>query len=210
MNNFTDKNPDASTVRSNTGRVIRNRDYYVENTNQGAQNESDCPFRQSDEPVCAGGTKACGIGHGTLANRPATCTTGVAYWATDQGTWNNAPGGQQGQIYVSRPRTRGKPARAVLLPHPLVSGVQCSGEALDGGSTRPDAGEFGDGGPGIDSSVGVDASLRADASLTDDGAAPDEDAASSSCGCKLVSHGPPRLDARAVPPRWSRACPSPS
>lgn len=40
-----------------------------------------------------------GVGQGTLANRPSTCTTGVAYWATDQGTWNKIPGGQQGVLY---------------------------------------------------------------------------------------------------------------
>jgi hypothetical protein len=40
-----------------------------------------------------------GIGHGTLANRPDTCTHttppaddggGVMYWATDQGSWNSS------------------------------------------------------------------------------------------------------------------------
>ena len=30
----------------------------------------------------------CGVGVGLLSARPATCTTGVAYWATDQGSWN--------------------------------------------------------------------------------------------------------------------------
>jgi hypothetical protein len=33
-------------------------------------------------------TGATGVGVGTLASRPATCTTGVYYWATDQGSWN--------------------------------------------------------------------------------------------------------------------------
>lgn len=36
---------------------------------------------------------------GTLAARPSSCTTGFAYWATDQGTWNRKPGGQQGQLF---------------------------------------------------------------------------------------------------------------
>jgi len=41
-----------------------------------------------------------GVGVGTLANRPATCTPFVAYWATDQGFWNNkTPGVAAGQLY---------------------------------------------------------------------------------------------------------------
>lgn len=41
-----------------------------------------------------------GTGTGTLASRPATCTTGVAYWATDQGSWNLSGSGGQGVLYV--------------------------------------------------------------------------------------------------------------
>jgi hypothetical protein len=37
-----------------------------------------------------------GIGEGTLASQPSTCTTGVGYWATDQGTWNASGSGGQG------------------------------------------------------------------------------------------------------------------
>jgi hypothetical protein len=38
-----------------------------------------------------------GMGVGTLANRPATCTKGVGYWATDQGSWNQQ--GADGVLY---------------------------------------------------------------------------------------------------------------
>lgn len=31
-----------------------------------------------------------GVGDGLLASRPATCTTGVGYFATDQGSWNSS------------------------------------------------------------------------------------------------------------------------
>ncbi len=48
-----------------------------------------------------------GTGIGTLAARPATCTTGVGYWAKDQGSWNttntagpvSATVGIQGVLY---------------------------------------------------------------------------------------------------------------
>jgi hypothetical protein len=40
-----------------------------------------------------------GVGSGPLANRPSTCTVGVAYWATDQGSWNQSGSGGQGQLY---------------------------------------------------------------------------------------------------------------
>ena len=41
-----------------------------------------------------------GTGVGTLASRPATCTVGVAYWATDQGNWNQSGSGGQGELFV--------------------------------------------------------------------------------------------------------------
>jgi hypothetical protein len=44
-------------------------------------------------------TGTTGVGEGTLANRPSTCTTGVAYWATDQGEWNSRKAGPDGRLY---------------------------------------------------------------------------------------------------------------
>ena len=60
-------------IGSDTARVIQNRDWYTESQNQSAQTSPTSPFN---------GTS--GVGHGTLANRPTSCTTGVGYWATDQ------------------------------------------------------------------------------------------------------------------------------
>lgn len=40
-----------------------------------------------------------GIGSGVVASRPSTCTVGVGYWATDEGSWNKRPGGVQGRLY---------------------------------------------------------------------------------------------------------------
>lgn len=61
-----------------------------------------------------------GVGVGTLANRPETCTTGVAYWATDQGNWNKMPGGSQGVLYkCTAPNTWEKYYEPYEYPHPL-------------------------------------------------------------------------------------------
>lgn len=62
---------------SSGGRVLANRDYYPQAS--GIQTSSASPFD---------GTS--GTGWGTLANRPNTCTPGVAYFATDQGSWNTS------------------------------------------------------------------------------------------------------------------------
>jgi malectin (di-glucose binding ER protein) len=59
------------------GRVVENRDYYP--SASGIQTSPTSPFN---------GTS--GTGWGTLANRPTTCTPGVAYFATDQGSWNTS------------------------------------------------------------------------------------------------------------------------
>src|SRR5215470_17916881 len=42
-----------------------------------------------------------GMGHGTKARRPTACTTGVAYWATDEGNWNQSGNSfGQGNLYI--------------------------------------------------------------------------------------------------------------
>ena len=53
---------------NNTSSIIANRDWYAESKNQASQTTASSPF---------GGTS--GTGHGTLANGPTTCTTGVGY-----------------------------------------------------------------------------------------------------------------------------------
>lgn len=75
------KNSGTPTVvtysNGSTNLVVANRDYYEQAS--GIQTSPTSPFN---------GTV--GVGWGTLANRPTTCTTGVAYFATDQGSWNTS------------------------------------------------------------------------------------------------------------------------
>jgi hypothetical protein len=59
------------------GRLTANVDYYRQAS--GVQVSASSPFS---------GTT--GTGWGTLTNRPTTCTTGVGYFATDQGAWNGS------------------------------------------------------------------------------------------------------------------------
>jgi hypothetical protein len=117
MNTFSGSTPATSVVYSDTARVIRNRDYYSETVNQSAQTSSASPFD--------GTTNTTGIGHGTLANRPTSCTpssntgtVGTGYWETDNNqldfciatnTWsttNSSPASYTPYAY----------------PHPLESG----------------------------------------------------------------------------------------
>ena len=62
---------------NSNGRLVADRDYYKPAS--GIQTSPTSPFN---------GTS--GTGWGTLANRPTTCTTGVGYFATDQGSWNTS------------------------------------------------------------------------------------------------------------------------
>ncbi len=65
-----------------------------------------------------------GVGVGTLADRPKTCSPGVAYWATDQGEWDSTHDGSDGQLYVcTAPNTWSFYYRPYTYPHPLVSGT---------------------------------------------------------------------------------------
>jgi hypothetical protein len=69
--------------------IASDRDYYQGAS--GIQTNATTPFN---------GTT--GVGWGTLANRPTTCTTGanagqgVGYWATDQGSWNTSSTNPEG------------------------------------------------------------------------------------------------------------------
>jgi len=61
-----------------------------------------------------------GVGSGTLASRPSTCTTGVAYWATDQGNWNHSGSGKQGELFKCSARnTWTLFYTPYIYPHPL-------------------------------------------------------------------------------------------
>jgi hypothetical protein len=40
-----------------------------------------------------------GVGEGPIGNRPSTCTTGVGYWATNEGEWNSLQSGPDGRLY---------------------------------------------------------------------------------------------------------------
>lgn len=65
------------------GRVASNRDYYPQAS--GVNTSKGSPFN---------GTS--GTGWGPLAYRPDTCTPGVAYFATDQGSWNTSTSNSYG------------------------------------------------------------------------------------------------------------------
>jgi len=62
------------------------------------------------------------VGYGTLASRPATCTTGVFWFATDQGSWNTAagtPGGQGIGYKCTATNTWTAYYTPLTYPHPL-------------------------------------------------------------------------------------------
>lgn len=68
-------------------RIVHDRDFFQPAT--GVQTTSSSPFN---------GTT--GTGWGIIARRPTTCTTGVGYWATDEGEWNSTNGATpDGRLY---------------------------------------------------------------------------------------------------------------
>jgi len=77
-----------------------------------------------------------GTGSGVRASRPVTCMTGVAYWSTDQGSWNST--GADGVLDKCTDGSNGNPALRwtnawyvpYYYPHPLAT--------VTGGSCTPD------------------------------------------------------------------------
>lgn len=100
--------------------VIANRNYY-------AMNASFAPSTSSASDMTTG------TGYGPLADMPTSCTTGVAYWATDQGNWNQSGNGWgQGELYIcTATNTWTLSYTPYVYPHPLVAEDPCTVEAYD-------------------------------------------------------------------------------
>lgn len=119
------------------GRVVADQDYYQQAS--GIQTTASSPFN---------GTT--GVGWGTLANRPTTCTsnatTKVGYFATDQGSWNTSASnpygvqqnGASGLFYqCSSPNVWTLHYTPFTYPHPLVgSAPAASGTTTVGGGVK--------------------------------------------------------------------------
>lgn len=98
-------------VGTDTGRTIANRDWYTDGSNGSphAQTSPTSPFNGSS-----------GVGFGTLANRPTSCTPRVGYWATDQGNWNQSGSGGQGELFTcTTTNTWTLSYTPYTYPHPL-------------------------------------------------------------------------------------------
>lgn len=124
---FSGATPVGAIVYSDTARVIQNRDFYNENVNQATQSNATTPFD---------GTTTIGMGHGTLARRPTTCTTGVGYFATDQGSWNTSGNGfGSGLFYAcTSTNTWTLSYTPYSYPHPLENTGQTVQPTCDHGS----------------------------------------------------------------------------
>lgn len=116
---------------SYSGGILQNRDFYTDNWLAGglsgptAQTSATVPFNGSTTCSAGSGNYTCGVGFGTLANRPTTCTTGVGYFATDQGSWNTSGNGfGQGELLkCTSTNTWTLAYTPYTYPHPLAGGT---------------------------------------------------------------------------------------
>ena len=107
-----------------------------------------CGFGFGDGAGAGGSANGVPVGHGTLALRPTTCTTGVAYLATDQGTWNTVDSTREGEFFTcTATNTWTLTYVPFTYPHPLITGApgvvsmsppsENFGSSLVGNSTAP-------------------------------------------------------------------------
>jgi hypothetical protein len=110
MNNYSlvPSNPSFLTANDDSSALKQNSDYY-----------DWCDA--SSQSGCTSFNGTVGVGSGTLASRPSTCTTGVAYWATDQGNWNQSGSGGQGELFkCTATNTWTLIYTPYTYPHPLT------------------------------------------------------------------------------------------
>ncbi|MGC1829305.1 MAG: MBG domain-containing protein, partial [Candidatus Acidiferrales bacterium] len=106
MDSFTD--PQQFWNNYEPDALINNSDYYLW-------------CNPSSASGCTSYDGTAGVGSGPLSARPATCTPGVGYWATDQGNWNQSGSGGQGELFVCGPtvNTWALHYEPYTYPHPL-------------------------------------------------------------------------------------------
>ena len=106
------------------GLATFNRDYYTDNLAGGTSQIQTSPTSPFTGSATAGSNATPGAGFGTLANRPTTCTTGVGYFATDQGSWNISGIGTQGILYTCGAGNMWNVYYTpYTYPHPLAGGA---------------------------------------------------------------------------------------
>jgi hypothetical protein len=91
-----------------TNTILQNRDYFTYNSSFD-------------------GTS--GVGEGVAANRPSSCTKGVGYWTTDEGSWNaNVSPNTSGRLYTcTSTNTWTLSYTPFPYPHPFTGNGTASG-----------------------------------------------------------------------------------
>ena len=82
-----------------------------------------------------------GVGVGPIGNRPATCTAGAAYWATDEGEWDSTNNGPDGRLYKCiATNTWALYYTPFAYPHPMIDGSYVPTGTGAGTGTGTDSG----------------------------------------------------------------------
>jgi hypothetical protein len=121
-----------------SGTFLRNRDFYTPVVGQTAQTDPTHPFNGRATAGSNGAAGAApGVGWGPKSLRPPTCQSGVAYLATDEGTWNRSGNSfGQGVMYIcTNDAWPSSPSYVPYqYPHLLVTGGSGGGQG-GGGET---------------------------------------------------------------------------
>lgn len=120
-NSISGSPPSPAAWVGNALRPVYSFHNTIDNGQGGANVQTNRDIYFLDAANCNVSGCSAGVGRGTGASKPTTCTLNTAWWAIDEGFWNNnTPGVAGGRLYVCGSSNNWtQPYTPYTYPHPM-------------------------------------------------------------------------------------------